>query len=210
MDMTDALEDRLREAGRAVTAPPHDSGALVRRALDADLVDIAYTHADSPVGELLLAGSARGLLTVYYLDRHDEDAVLERIAKRVSPRVLEAPARLEETRRQLDDYFEGRRHEFDLPLDWSLVGDFGRRVLGRTAAIPFGEVSSYGEVARDIGSPGAARATGNALGANPMPIVVPCHRVLAAGGALGGYTGGTQRKEALLRIEGVLGRPSRI
>jgi methylated-DNA-[protein]-cysteine S-methyltransferase len=205
MGMTDALENRLREAGRAIAAPPPEDAALVERALAEGLVDVAYAHADSPVGELLLATSPRGLLTVYYLDRRDEDAVLERIAKRVSPRVLEAPARLDETRRQLDDYFEGRRHDFDLPIDWALVGDFGRRVLGRTAAIPFGKVSTYGEVARDIGSPGAARATGNALGANPMPIVVPCHRVLAAGGALGGYTGGTERKQALLRIEGVLG-----
>lgn len=202
--MTDALEDRLTRAGRAIAAPPPDAEALVERALAEDLVDVAYAHADSPVGELLLATTPRGLLTVYYLDRHDEDVVLARIAKRVSPRVLEAPARLDDTRRQLDDYFEGRRHEFELPIDWALVGDFGRRVLGRTAAIPFGKVSTYGEVARDIGSPGAARATGNALGANPMPIVVPCHRVLAAGGALGGYTGGTERKETLLRIEGVL------
>ena len=202
--MTDALEQRLAEAGRALEAPPHDDDALVERALREDLVDVAYTRADSPVGELLLATSARGLLTIYYLDRDDESTVLERIAKRVSPRVLEAPARLDATRRQLDDYFGGRRREFDLPIDWALVGDFGRRVLGRTAAIPFGEVSTYGEVARDIGSPGASRATGNALGANPMPIVVPCHRVLAAGGGLGGYTGGTERKEVLLRIEGVL------
>ena len=202
--MTDALEDRLAGAGRAIEAPPHDGAALVERALAEDLVDVAYAHADSPVGDLLLAGSARGLLTVYYLDRDDEDAVLARIAERVSPRVLEAPARLDEARRQLAAYFDGTRRDFELPLDWSLVGDFGRRVLGRTAAIPFGQVSTYGEVARAIGSPGAARATGNALGANPIPIVVPCHRVLAAGGALGGYTGGTERKEALLRIEGVL------
>ena len=176
----------------------------MRRALEAGLVDVAYTRAESPVGELLLATSARGLLTIAYIDTRKADTVLERIAKQVSPRMLEAPARLDETRRQLEDYFEGRRREFALPIDWSLVGDFGRRVLGRTAAIPFGEVSTYGEVARAIGSPGAARATGNALGANPMPIVVPCHRVLAAGGGLGGYTGGTERKETLLRIEGVL------
>jgi methylated-DNA-[protein]-cysteine S-methyltransferase len=205
MDMTDALEQRLTRAGGEIEAPPYDGDRLARRALDDGLVDVAYAHTGSPVGELLLANSDRGLLTIYYLDRDDEDAVLERIAKRVSPRVLEAPARLDETRRQLDDYFEGRRRDFDLPLDWALVGDFGRRVLGRTAAIPFGKVSTYGEVAREIGSPGAARATGNALGANPIPIVVPCHRVLAAGGGLGGYTGGTQRKEKLLRIEGVLG-----
>ena len=203
--MNDVLEQRLAEAGQVVEVPPHDEDALLERALAEDLVDVAYTHADSPVGELLLATSARGLLTVYYLDRRDEDQLLARIANHVSPRVLEAPARLDEPRRQLEDYFEGRRRDFDLPLDWTLVSEFGRRVLGRTAAIPFGKVSTYGEVAREIGSPGAARATGNALGANPIPIVVPCHRVLAAGGGLGGYTGGTQRKETLLRIEGVLG-----
>jgi methylated-DNA-[protein]-cysteine S-methyltransferase len=115
--------------------------------------------------------------------------------------VLEAPARLDDVRRQLDDYFAGRRRDFSLAIDWGLVGDFGRRVLGRTAEIPFGSVATYGEVARGIGSPGAARATGNALGANPMPIVVPCHRVVASGGKLGGYTGGLDRKKLLLTLE---------
>jgi methylated-DNA-[protein]-cysteine S-methyltransferase len=115
--------------------------------------------------------------------------------------MLEAPARLDDVRRQLDSYFEGRRRSFELPLDWSLVGQFGRRVLHRTARIPYGEVSTYGTIARDIGSPRAARATGNALGANPIPIVVPCRRVLRGGGGLGGYGGGIERKERLLALE---------
>jgi methylated-DNA-[protein]-cysteine S-methyltransferase len=115
--------------------------------------------------------------------------------------VLEAPARLDSARRQLDDYFEGRLRDFDLEIDWALVGDFGRRVLGQTARIPYGDVATYGDIAREIGSPGAARATGNALGSNPMPIVVPCHRVVAAGGKMGGYTGGIERKQLLLTLE---------
>jgi methylated-DNA-[protein]-cysteine S-methyltransferase len=122
----------------------------------------------------------------------------------VSPRVLEAPARLDGVRRQLDDYFEGRRREFDLPIDWALTAGFTRKVLQATARIPFGAVSSYREVATEAGSPRAVRAAGNALGHNPIPIVVPCHRVLRTGGNLGGYTGGLEKKETLLRLEGVL------
>jgi methylated-DNA-[protein]-cysteine S-methyltransferase len=119
--------------------------------------------------------------------------------------VLKAPARLDEARRELDEYFEGERHEFDLPIDWSLTREgFGRRVLQATARIPFGEVSTYRGVATEAGSPRAVRAAGNALGANPLPVVVPCHRVLRTGGGLGGYTGGLDKKEHLLRLEGVL------
>jgi methylated-DNA-[protein]-cysteine S-methyltransferase len=122
----------------------------------------------------------------------------------VSPRILEAPARLDPVRRELDEYFEGRRTRFELPIDWTLVDGFGRRVLEATAAIPFGGTSTYAQVATLAGSPRGSRAAGNALGANPLPIVVPCHRVLRTGGGLGGYTGGLGRKETLLRIEGVL------
>jgi methylated-DNA-[protein]-cysteine S-methyltransferase len=115
--------------------------------------------------------------------------------------VLEDRAALDEPRRQLDEYFAGRRREFDLPLDWTLARGFGRRVLDRTARIPYGKVETYGTVARDIGSPRAARATGNALGANPIPIVVPCHRVVRTGGVLGHYGGGAERKVQLLELE---------
>ena len=123
---------------------------------------------------------------------------------RVSPRIVEAPAQLDPIRRELDEYFDGRRHEFELPLDWTLVGPFGRRVLGATAEIPYGGVLTYTEVATEAGSPRGSRAAGNALGANPIPIVVPCHRVLRSGGALGGYGGGLQRKQFLLELEGAL------
>jgi methylated-DNA-[protein]-cysteine S-methyltransferase len=195
------VEDRLREAAADLEVGPFDGQRFAARALDEGLVDVAYARADSPLGELLLAVTPRGLACVSYLEFREEDDTLARIAARLSPRVVEAPARLDDARRQLDQYFEGRRHDFSLSIDWGLVGDFGRRVLGRTARIPYGEVATYGEVASGIGSPGAARATGNALGANPMPIVVPCHRVVASGGKLGGYTGGIDRKRLLLGLE---------
>jgi methylated-DNA-[protein]-cysteine S-methyltransferase len=194
-----SIEQRLREG--APGAVGFDATRLAERAAEEGLIDVAYAHADSPLGPLLLAATPRGLACVSYSEFRDEDQTLERLAARLSPRVLEAPARLDDVRRQLDDYFAGRRRGFSLALDWGLVGDFGRRVLGRTAEIPFGSVATYGEVARGIGSPGAARATGNALGANPMPIVVPCHRVVASGGKLGGYTGGLDRKKLLLTLE---------
>ena len=130
--------------------------------------------------------------------------MLEELARGVSPRVLEAPARLDEVRRELDEYFEGRRERFDLPLDWALTRGFGRKVLQATAKIGFGDVSTYKEMAERAGSPRAVRAAGNALGSNPMPVIVPCHRVLRTGGALGGYTGGLEKKEYLLTLEGVL------
>jgi methylated-DNA-[protein]-cysteine S-methyltransferase len=195
------VEDRLRQAAADLEAGPFDGEQFAARALDEGLADVAYAHADSPLGELLLAVTPRGLACVSYLEFRDEEDALAKIAARLSPRVVEAPARLDDARRQLDEYFDGRRRDFELALDWGLVGDFGRRVLGRTARIPYGEVATYGEVAREIGSPGAARATGNALGANPMPIVVPCHRVVASGGKLGGYTGGVDRKRLLLTLE---------
>ena len=131
------------------------------------------------------------------------DAVLDHLALLVSPRVLEAPARLDDVRRQLDDFFAGRRHGFAVAIDWALTTGFTRRVLEATAAIGFGQVSTYRDVAAAAGSPKATRAAGNALGANPVPIVVPCHRVLRTGGGLGGYTGGVDKKERLLAREGV-------
>lgn len=194
-----SIEQRLREG--APGAVGFDAARFAAQAAEEGLIDVAYAHADSPLGPLLLAATPRGLACVSYSEFRDEDQTLERLAARLSPRVLEAPARLDDVRRQLDDYFAGRRRDFSLAIDWGLVGDFGRRVLGRTAEIPFGSVATYGEVARGIGSPGAARATGNALGANPMPIVVPCHRVVASGGKLGGYTGGVDRKKLLLTLE---------
>lgn len=168
--------------------------------------DVAYALVDSPVGTLVAARTERGLARLAYEDENGgRDAVLEALAERLSPRILERPAHLDDLRRQLEEYFAGRRTSFELPLDLSLVrGPFGRRVLEACARIPFGEVSSYRAMATTAGSAGAVRAAGNALGANPVPIVVPCHRVLRSGGGLGGYTGGLERKQHLLRIEGIL------
>lgn len=172
---------------------------LRARALDEGLLDVAYAELDSPLGELLVAVTPRGLVRIAY---EDEDAVLDELAREVSPRLLRAPERTDEVRRELEAYFAGDRRAFDLPLDWSLIRGFARRVLRATARVPFGQVTTYGTVAAEAGSPRAARAAGNALGSNPIPIVVPCHRVLHAGGGLGGYAGGLDRKRFLLSLEG--------
>ena len=193
----------------SLPTPPDDAaGAAAAAARFAATAqpDVAYAVVDTPVGPVVAARSARGLLTLSYEDhRGGADAVLERIAARVSPRILEAPARLDDVRRELEEYFAGSRNAFDVPIDWALIGGFGRKVLRATARIPFGSTSTYGEVAAAAGSPRAYRAAGNALGHNPIPIIVPCHRVLAAGGRMGGYTGGVHRKQALLDVEGVRG-----
>ena len=199
--MTDRIEQELRRAAAGLEPPHLDARAFADHAAELGLAEVAYALVDSPVGDLLVANTKRGLVRIAYLDNEPPGDVLQQIAARLSPRVLEAPGRVDEIRRQLDSYFEGRLTRFELPIDWSLVGPFGRRVLHRTARIPYGDVSTYGQVARDIGTPRAARATGNALGANPMPIVVPCHRVLRSGGALGGYGGGVERKKQLLALE---------
>lgn len=167
--------------------------------------DAWYAVEQTPVGTLVAVATPRGLARLAYEDFDGGlDAVLDDVAARLSPRVVEAPARLDEVRRELDEYFAGQRRSFDLPLDWSLTTSFARRVLQATAAIPFGRTSTYAAVAAAAGSPRGSRAAGNALGANPVPVVVPCHRVLRAGGLLGGYTGGLHRKRVLLRLEGVV------
>jgi methylated-DNA-[protein]-cysteine S-methyltransferase len=168
----------------------------------AGLLDVAYATLDSPLGTLLLAATRRGLVRLAYLDGEDESVVLEQLASRVSPRVLAAPRRLDDPRRELDQYFAGRRRQFDLPLDWQLTSGFARRVLEATNRIPFGETATYKQVATKAGNARAFRAAGNALGSNPIPIVVPCHRILHSGGGLGGYTGGLDRKRLLLAVEG--------
>jgi len=170
------------------------------------LLDVAYAATDSPLGELLLARTEQGLVRVAYLSEGDEQQLLQELADRISPRVLRAPRALDPVRRQLDEFFEGRRQRFELALDWRLIHGFGIGVLRATAAIPFGAVATSGVLAAGTGHPRAARAVGTALGRNPMPIVIPCHRVLRAGGALGGYTGGTWRKQRLLELEGATGR----
>ncbi|MBW8059800.1 MAG: methylated-DNA--[protein]-cysteine S-methyltransferase [Solirubrobacterales bacterium] len=177
---------------------------LADRAAAEGLLDVAYTTTDSPFGSLLLAATPRGLVRVD-LPAYDPGETLEELAARISPRVLEAPARLDEVRRQLDLYFDGKLTEFDLPLDWRLSKDFRRRVLRAIDRIPYGETRTYAEMARRAGNERAVRAAGTACGANPIPIVVPCHRVLRTGGALGGYGGGLPMKEALLELEGARG-----
>jgi methylated-DNA-[protein]-cysteine S-methyltransferase len=173
------------------------------RATEEGLLDVAYTKADSPFGPLLLATTPRGLIRVG-LPNQDADELLIDLAERVSPRVLEAPVQLDEARRELDLYFDGKLERFDLPLDWRLSKDFRRRVLRAIYRIPYGQTRSYTEMATSAGNERAVRAAGTACGSNPIPLVVPCHRVLRTGGALGGYGGGLPMKEALLKLEGVL------
>jgi methylated-DNA-[protein]-cysteine S-methyltransferase len=173
------------------------------RAAEEDLLDVAYTTADSPFGPLLLAQTQRGLVRVG-LPNQGADELLVDLAERVSPRVLEAPAQLDEARRELDLYFEGKLDRFDLPLDWRLSSGFRQRVLRAINRIPYGQTRSYTEMARRAGNERAVRAAGTACGSNPIPLVVPCHRVLRTGGALGGYGGGLPMKRALLELEGVL------
>jgi methylated-DNA-[protein]-cysteine S-methyltransferase len=201
--MTDDLERRLG----AASLPPLDlddlRSSIARRAAAEGLLDVAYATHDSPLGRLTLVVTPRGLVRLSY-PGEAIDAQLEELAARLSPRILEAPERTDAVRRELDDYFAGRRHAFSVPIDWRLVRGFAADVLRATARIPFGRVASYRDVAADAGSPNAYRAAGNALGSNPVPIVVPCHRVLHAGGGLGGYTGGLERKRYLLTLEGVL------
>jgi methylated-DNA-[protein]-cysteine S-methyltransferase len=198
MSSFDELARILAEGDAASADPPSIDDA----AAAAGLLDVAYATLDSPVGRLLVAVTPRGLVRIAYLDAGgDEDAALVELAARVSPRVLASPARVDGPRRELDEYFSGRRSRFETPLDWGLAQGFTRRVLRATARIPYGSVSSYKQVAAAAGSPRGSRAAGNALGSNPIPIIVPCHRVLHAGGGLGGYTGGLERKRALLAVE---------
>jgi methylated-DNA-[protein]-cysteine S-methyltransferase len=196
-EMERALRAALRRAPQ--TEPP----AIVDAAASAGLLDVAYAELDSPVGTLVLAGTPQGLARLAYVDPGLEDEVLEEIATRLSPRMLSAPRRLDGPRRELDEYFAGRRRAFDFAVDWSLTGGFRRRVLEATARIPSGHVTTYGALAAEVGKPSAARAVGNAVGSNPVAIVVPCHRVVPASGGVGNYGGGPERKAFLLDLEGV-------
>ena len=197
--MTD-IEHQLRR--RAPIPDPLPD--LTEAAAAAGLLDVAYATFDSPLGTLLLASTPRGLVRLAYLNG-DEAEVLEHLADRLSPRILAAPRRLDEPRRELDEYFEGTRRRFEVPLDWRLTRGFTRRVLEATARIPYGATATYKQVATEAGNALAFRAAGNALGSNPIPIIVPCHRILHSGGGLGGYTGGLERKRVLLGVEGYSG-----
>jgi methylated-DNA-[protein]-cysteine S-methyltransferase len=176
---------------------------LAGRAAEEDLLDVAYTTTDSPFGPLLLARTRKGLVRVG-LPNQDADGLLVDLADRVSPRVLEAPAELDEARRELELYFDGKLDRFDLPLDWRLSDGFQLKVQKAISRIPYGETHSYTEVATRAGNERAVRAAGTACGRNPIPLVVPCHRVLRSGGGLGGYGGGVPMKRGLLELEGIL------
>ena len=194
--MVDAARQGGERADEAVSR-------LHEEAAGAGLIDVAYAEMDSPVGTILLAVTRRGLAAVEF-DDGQLDRLLARFARDLSPRVLRSPAATDDARRELDEYFEGRRRTFDLRLDRRLMGRFAKEVLTATARVPYGGVSTYGEIATTIGHPGSARAVGAALGSNPIAIVVPCHRVIGAGGKLTGYAGGVHRKEFLLTLEGSL------
>ncbi len=205
MTMTETQIERALRQGAPAHDPQAAAAAAQRVALAAGrdgVADLAYSVIPSPLGELAGVRSRRGLVCLHYRPERVDD-LLERLASRLSPRIVESPARLDDVRRELDEYFSGRRRDFDVPIDWSLTRGFSQRVLRETARIPFGRVATYTQVATRAGSPRAVRAAGNALASNPIPIVVPCHRVLRTGGGLGGYAGGLERKEELLALEGV-------
>lgn len=197
-----STEERLR------AAPPVDPDAWGRRleslAARADaegLIDVAYERHDSPLGPLLLAATVDGVVRIG-LPAEDEDRVLEELSRRISGRILRARRTiLTVARGQLEAYFDGRLTRFAVPLDWRLAAGFRRRVLSATAEIPYGRTASYGEVASAAGSPRAVRAAGTALATNPLPIIVPCHRVVRSGGALGAYRGGAEAKARLIALE---------
>jgi methylated-DNA-[protein]-cysteine S-methyltransferase len=201
------MQTELKRAARAAVDAQVDVDALSagigRRAEQEGLLDLAYAEVDSPLGTLLVVNTPDGLIHLGYPNR-PIDSQLETLAERVSPRIIEAPERLDPIRRELDEYFGGQRRKFDLAIDWQLTKGFVQKVLRQTAQIPFGETRTYGEMATSAGSPRAFRAAGSALGANPIPIVVPCHRVLRSGGGMGGYGGGLEVKRELLHLEGAL------
>jgi methylated-DNA-[protein]-cysteine S-methyltransferase len=177
-------------------------GDLAGAAERSGLIDVAFEHHDTPLGTIVVGATREGLVRVGLPSENFED-VLQQLAERVSPRVLRASrASLGQTRRQLDEYFDHERRHFDIPLDWRLATGFRREVLRATEQIPYGQTASYRDVATRAGSPNAVRAAGSALATNPLPIVVPCHRVLRTGGGLGQYRGGPEAKAQLLTLEG--------
>ena len=173
---------------------------LAARADTDGVLDVAYRTLDTPVGTLLLAATEAGLVRVAY-PIEDHDQVLQALAARVSPRILNAPRRLDPAAREIDEYFTGQRHAFDLPLDYRLATGFRRKVLGQLPGIGYGTTASYATVAAAVGSPRAFRAVGTACATNPLPVVLPCHRVIKSDGNLGNYRGGPAAKQLLLNLE---------
>jgi len=200
-----SLEETLSRARRASVGEAAAQGAarFVKAAEKENLVDVVFARVDSPFGELLIASTPKGVVQLS-LAGYDQNETLEGLASKVSPRMFESAKRLDPVRKQLDEYFAGKRLSFDVPLDWQLSHGFALRVLKATARIPYGKVSTYREMAEKAGNVRATRAAGNALGGNAIPIIVPCHRVLRTGGGFGGYGGGVAMKEALLRMEGAV------
>ena len=173
---------------------------LAARAEAAELLDVAYRTIDTPVGTLLLAATPLGLVRIAY-DREGLDTVLSSLAAKLSPRILNSPKRLETAARQIEEYFARRRRQFDLPLDFSLSTGFRRLVLDALPDIGYGHTASYGAIAAAVGNPKAVRAVGTACATNPLPLVVPCHRVVRSNGVIGPYLGGTEAKKLLLNLE---------
>jgi methylated-DNA-[protein]-cysteine S-methyltransferase len=185
MTLTDTLDRRFRDAAAAT-----------------GLLDAAYDLTETPVGTLLVGASGRGLCRISF--RPDPEREREELARVFGPRVLRSSKPLERVRLELDEYFEGRRHTFDLELDLRALPEFNLAVLHELAEVPFGEVTTYGTLAKRVGHPHAARAVGTVMNRNPIPIVLPCHRVIGANGKLVGYGGGLDVKEKLLRLEGAI------
>ena len=194
---------RLAPAPRAAASSKLAAAGLSDAAARGGLLDVALATVGSPLGDLLIAVTPRGLARVAF-DLESRDDVLGELADRLSPRILESAAVTADWRRELEEYFDGQRIRFGLRVDRRLLSPFVRRVMDETARVPFGRTTTYGAVAGRIGHPRAARAVGTALGSNPIPVVLPCHRVLRAGGSLGGYAGGLDRKTILLSLEGAL------
>jgi methylated-DNA-[protein]-cysteine S-methyltransferase len=207
--LTEKQLARLLREGPGGPAVDRAAQGVLARAEREGLVDVAYAPVDSPFGRLLVARTERGVVEValptHRGARLAEDEVLERLARDVSPRVLEAPDRLDEERRELEEYFEGKRRHFELPVDWALTpAGFRSRALHAVARIPYGKTKTYAEIAKQAGNPRAFRAAGTACGTNPVPLIVPCHRVVQSGGGIGNYGGGPEMKRALLDLEGAL------
>jgi len=202
-EMDETLQARLAPAApdaEEAAALTRLQAVLARRAVDEDLLDVAYRDLDSPLGRLLLAATPAGLVRVAF-PVEDADAVLASLADQVSPRVLRAPGRLDEVARELDEYFAGRRHAFDVPVDLQLARGFRRAVLEKLVDVPYARTVSYAELAARTGSPRAVRAVGTACALNPVPLVVPCHRVVRSDGTPGSYRGGPDAKRRLLALE---------
>ncbi len=196
------MNDLFASVSETDLGPLHDR--LVAAAQADGLLDVAYRTLDTPVGTLLLAATEQGLVRVAY-DVEGHDAVLATLASRVSPRVLAAPGRLDPVARELDEYFAGSRRAFDVPLDRRLSSGFRAEVLRHLPEIGYGHTESYAQVAEAAGNARAVRAVGSACATNPLPVVVPCHRVVRSDGSIGGYAGGPAAKRALLTLEGVGG-----